>query len=318
MFNFVSTTPDTSGCEKQLASSVKTHTLVLPSASPSVTSAPPSVTSAPKSCTSLSLNANAYSRASYQLTPGTSGCKKQLASSVKTYTSVLPSASPSVTSAPKSCTSLSLNANAYSRASYQLTPGTSGCKKQLASSVKTYTSTVDTSDNFENDEMYDSYEFLDTNDFTLSSDIPPAVSHPIKRKKTMKNVNENDSLNNARAVWSRDSSLNLIFWYKKNISNFNSPKIRNIVAWQMIVDQMENDGFFYTVNQCKRHFYELKSKYQEKNDNMSHKSSGAAPINFEFYEEFEDMFHDKPNINPKHRASHYMVLPQYYILAKMT
>ncbi|KAF7996073.1 hypothetical protein HCN44_009909 [Aphidius gifuensis] len=206
--------------------------------------------------------------------------------------STLPSASAYLRNTSTSCLP---NANISTRVlSSTIKPGTSTCVNFSSSSDNTNYPLFNEIEN----------ENGDFSDFPSTSQTSTRVSYQAKRKHNIQQVGENNcNLNNVRAVWSRNSSLNLIYWYKENIPNFHSTKIRNASVWQSISHSMRNDGFFYTPAQCQRHFFELKSKYVEQNDNMSSKSSGTAPINFEFFEEFKDIFHNKPNINPIHKAS---------------
>lgn len=56
-------------------------------------------------------------------------------------------------------------------------------------------------------------------------------------------------------------------------------------------------------DQCRNKFKYLKSKYVKKNDNMSEKASGQSFLNFEFFEELDEIFNKDPNIVPVALAS---------------
>lgn len=102
-----------------------------------------------------------------------------------------------------------------------------------------------------------------------------------------------------RAHWTRTQVLQLIASYKKFQHLFDSSTIRNEIVWKKIA----NDMGHHTGVETKNKFKYLKSRYTKKKDNMSIRSTGASALQFEFYEEFDEMFGNDPNIVPKSIAS---------------
>lgn len=110
-------------------------------------------------------------------------------------------------------------------------------------------------------------------------------------------VSDNDEPE--RCVWTNQQILKLIGLYKEHTKYFNSTTIRNEKVWGMIENKMKP----FSAEQCKNKFKYLKSKYLKKKDNMSDKSSGAKYLQFNFFEEMDELFGKDPNITPVAIAS---------------
>lgn len=78
---------------------------------------------------------------------------------------------------------------------------------------------------------------------------------------------------------------------------------RNATVWKVISEKLNAAGYLFTAVQCQDKFKYLKLGYTKKVDNMSNKSSGAAPINFEYFSKIDVIFGKKPNIDPPNIAS---------------
>nr|XP_022909150.1 uncharacterized protein LOC111420402 [Onthophagus taurus] len=95
----------------------------------------------------------------------------------------------------------------------------------------------------------------------------------------------------------------LVDAYKKNEQLFQSSTIRNDTVWKMISEKLKANNLNFGASQCENKFKNLKRRYQKKKDNMKPTASGAAVIKFEFYNEMEELFGKKPNIEPLAIAS---------------
>ncbi|CAG9822224.1 unnamed protein product [Phaedon cochleariae] len=104
---------------------------------------------------------------------------------------------------------------------------------------------------------------------------------------------------NFRVMWTRKEILQLISSYKKNLNLFKSSTMRRDKIWKLISTDIKT----HSSDQCQNKFKYLKSKYIKKKNNMSSKKSGAKSMNFEFFEEFDDMFRNHPNVEPSFTAS---------------
>lgn len=103
--------------------------------------------------------------------------------------------------------------------------------------------------------------------------------------------------------WSAFAIKCLINAYKENETLFKDSSLKREKVWKIISNNMLENGFNYSHTQCENKFKYLKHRYVKKKDNMSSKSSGAEAINFNYFEEFEEIFGKKTNISPEVIAS---------------
>lgn len=99
--------------------------------------------------------------------------------------------------------------------------------------------------------------------------------------------------------WSRKPILLLIHFYKENFNRMCGTSVKNTVVWDDITKGINKEGFNYTKKQVENKFKYLKQKYTKKKENMGNKASGASPINFDYFDEFNEIFSEKPAITPK-------------------
>lgn len=104
-------------------------------------------------------------------------------------------------------------------------------------------------------------------------------------------------------MWTDKSRAMLLHLYKKYNNIFNSNCIKKDDVWNKIAYNMKNEGYNFAALQCKEKMKYMKKKYFKKIDNMGPKSTGAAPIKCDNFEEFDDLFENKPNITPVAIAS---------------
>lgn len=96
--------------------------------------------------------------------------------------------------------------------------------------------------------------------------------------------------------WSVASIKCLLLSYKENKNLFNSP-MRADAVYRKIVDDLEINGLQgFTVQQVRAKFAKLKLQYTAVKDN--NKKSGAARLEFQFMDEFDDIFPDDLGISP--------------------
>lgn len=85
--------------------------------------------------------------------------------------------------------------------------------------------------------------------------------------------------------------------YKDHQDAFQSTSIKNDVVWDKIKMQMKTDkGYNLTRQQIKDKWTNMKKNYLRVKDH--NKMTGAAPKTYRYYNEMDDLFGDKPNINP--------------------
>lgn len=99
-------------------------------------------------------------------------------------------------------------------------------------------------------------------------------------------------------VWSRKAILTLIDLYGKYPHKFQNTLEKNDKVWQLLTAEMRNRGVYVTATQCRDKRKYLKMRYMKKKDNMGAKSSGSACINFEYFDEFDELFGKDHNVKP--------------------
>lgn len=78
---------------------------------------------------------------------------------------------------------------------------------------------------------------------------------------------------------------------------------RNSLVWNNITADINKEGFNYTKKQVENKFKYLKHKYTKKKENMGDNATGASNFVFDYFDEFDEIFGDKPSIKPTHIAS---------------
>lgn len=163
-------------------------------------------------------------------------------------------------------------------------------------------SIVDT-DEIEADDYYmDEYVDREIHQTTLRSEKQPADVYQSRSNSVASSsqapIKEKKGKSDPQAKWNHISVIKLLNIYKDNIPLFTTQCIKNATVWEKVRVEMVNSGLNYSRNQIMSKFKYLKSQYMCKKDNMGAKCTGQAPIEFEFYDEFDDMFSKKPNVIP--------------------
>ncbi|XP_053598572.1 uncharacterized protein LOC128668816 [Microplitis demolitor] len=109
----------------------------------------------------------------------------------------------------------------------------------------------------------------------------------------------------SKLYWPRTATIRLIHLYHDHESDFQSKKKTSKSIWNEIASSInsENHGIVMSWSQCFDKMKYLKIQYSKKKDNMSSKSSGAAAMKFEYFNEMNEIFGKKPNITPEHCAA---------------
>lgn len=102
-----------------------------------------------------------------------------------------------------------------------------------------------------------------------------------------------------RNPWSKTEILNLIDLYKAHEQYFHSSTIKNDKVWNMIASKLKN----HTAEQCKNKFKYLKSKYIQKKDSMGNRCTDGKPMNFEYFEQLDNILKNDENVTPTCIAS---------------
>jgi hypothetical protein len=91
--------------------------------------------------------------------------------------------------------------------------------------------------------------------------------------------------------------LIFISLYKDHQKQFRDTCIKNEKVW----------GSYplmgYAKTQIENKFKYLKARYIKKRDNEGNKGSGESPLSFHYYDEFDDIFGNHPNVKPMKCAS---------------
>jgi len=99
-------------------------------------------------------------------------------------------------------------------------------------------------------------------------------------------------------AWTHKSTLLLIDLYKKYKIQFTSAMIKTEAVWKKIAVEMKSAGYEFSSGQCKDKMKYMKRCYLKKIDNMGLKSTGSAPIKCEYFDELDNLFGKKPNVQP--------------------
>ncbi|KAI4461112.1 phage integrase-related [Holotrichia oblita] len=103
--------------------------------------------------------------------------------------------------------------------------------------------------------------------------------------------------------WDRQAILLLISLYKDHHKDFKNTSIKNEKVWGSIKEKFDAEGFKYSKTQIENKFKYLKARYIKKKDNEGSKRTGASPISFEYFDDFDEIFGKNPNVTPTSSAS---------------
>lgn len=133
--------------------------------------------------------------------------------------------------------------------------------------------------------------------------IDPSKSQPQSMTSPHIAKNRKRSMTEPPARWKHGAVTALLEAYKENIPSFENQSLKKVDVWNKVKEKLEQAKYSYTTTQIITKFKYLKKHYLEKKDNMGPKGTGQAPIDFDYYDEFEEMFSEKPNVYPVSVAS---------------
>lgn len=104
------------------------------------------------------------------------------------------------------------------------------------------------------------------------------------------------------AIWD-DKAVKLLFaLYKDHEDAFRSTSIKNDVVWDKIRIKMTSDGRYnFTRTQIKDKWTNMRKHYIRVKDH--NKQTGAKLKTYRYYDEMDEIYRDKPNVNPVAIAS---------------
>lgn len=143
------------------------------------------------------------------------------------------------------------------------------------------------------------------NFFSPEKENVPPECH-IENSGTINIENQEASTSTSEATvgkWSRRAILHLIENYKNNFPRMCGTSVKNAIVWRDITEALNSEGFKYTKKQVENKFKYLKQKYIKKRDNMGDKHTGASPVEFDYFNEFDEIFGEKPSVEPSAIAS---------------
>jgi hypothetical protein len=106
---------------------------------------------------------------------------------------------------------------------------------------------------------------------------------------------------NIKKVWTKLETQALIEAYKKYEKDFKGSTKKNDTIWSELASEMRK-RYDVTTNQCKDRWKYIKIQYYKKKDNKR-KETGTSPRKFAYEEEMDEIFAQKPNLNPVAIAS---------------
>ncbi|XP_077277667.1 uncharacterized protein LOC143905887 isoform X1 [Temnothorax americanus] len=117
-----------------------------------------------------------------------------------------------------------------------------------------------------------------------------------------KDANKEDVTNN-KANWAPNVITALMAEYKDHATSFQINTKGHTEIWKKISSNLHMNGYLYTHKQCENKFKNLKKRYHAKIDNMKCKQTGAPPLRFDYFDIFDEIFGQKPNVEPVALAS---------------
>jgi len=102
-------------------------------------------------------------------------------------------------------------------------------------------------------------------------------------------------------VWD-DKAVKLLYsLYADNQDSFKNTSVKNNVVWDKIKMQMNVNGYNFTRTQIKDKWMNMRKAYVRVKDH--NKITGATPKTYRYYNEMDNLYGDKPNVNPVALAS---------------
>lgn len=88
----------------------------------------------------------------------------------------------------------------------------------------------------------------------------------------------------------------LFILYKDHKNAFKSTSIKNDVVWDKIRNQMKINGYNFTKTQIKDKWTNMRKHYIRVKDH--NKQTGAKHKTYRYYDEMDELYGSKPNVNP--------------------
>ncbi|CAH2088573.1 unnamed protein product [Euphydryas editha] len=136
--------------------------------------------------------------------------------------------------------------------------------------------------NYEESEILNSFLSGDTGCIKSDEDLSQSANF-----KTESNPKKN-------AVWTKQSTMAMLSLYEANVQMFMDVGAKSRV-WKKISEGLKDLFIQVTADQVKWKFNRLYNKYKECIDNNN--KSGRAHMTFEYYEQFEEIFHKEKNVS---------------------
>lgn len=101
--------------------------------------------------------------------------------------------------------------------------------------------------------------------------------------------------------WTSESISCLLDKFKIHKHHFQETKLKVDAIWEMISNDINATGYLFTATQAKNKFANMKKIYMKIKDKDGH--TGEAPIPFDFFDEFDELFGGNHNVTPVALAS---------------
>lgn len=139
---------------------------------------------------------------------------------------------------------------------------------------------------------------------TSGTNQNPGVSHPLPLALSQLESNNNtDSLGEiTRRVWSTEEVRKLLDGYKAHCREFKADNLKQDEIWEVLQTEI---GINRTWLQCKHKFRNLKKVYNKVMD--TNRNSGGKPIQFDYMDDFNEMFSIDHNVTPPVTTSSFAV-----------
>lgn len=93
-----------------------------------------------------------------------------------------------------------------------------------------------------------------------------------------------------KKTWFRNAVLALIAAYKQYNGLADKAGFRSSQIYEKISAELKKQNFNFTSKQCKWKFATLKKKYHKYKDAQKPGNTGGTPVNFQYVDEFDDIF----------------------------
>ena len=103
--------------------------------------------------------------------------------------------------------------------------------------------------------------------------------------------------------WSKAATVLLIDLRSKFSKEFKSTTLKNDQVWNLVSQEMTNNNFPFSGQQCRDKWQYLKKRYVKKRDNMGPRGTGEDVFKFEYFDEMDALLRNKHSITPPAIAS---------------